>query len=90
MSIVCRLIHNFAGGMSEDALWRLCASSREANPRSVFHSCQHFQEKDNLFRKDVNDSSKVSTCSEKRLSTTSGKRSKTVNQNQEKTDACDR
>ena len=85
MRRVCRLIHNFAGGMSEDALWRLCASSREANHRSVFHSCQHFQEKVNLFRKGVNDSSKVSTCSEKRLSTTSGKRSKTVNQNQEKT-----
>ena len=47
--------------------------------------CQSFQEKDNLFSKGVNYSSKVSTCSVKRLSTTSGKRAKTVNQNQEKT-----
>ena len=60
MRRVCRLIHNFAGGMSEDALWRLCASSREANHRSVFHSCKLFQEKVNLFSKGVNDSSKVS------------------------------
>jgi hypothetical protein len=73
MSRVSRLIPNFADGMSADALWRLCASSREANHRSVFHSCQQFQEKDNLFRKGVNDSSKVSTCSGKRLSTISGK-----------------
>ena len=50
-----------------------------------FCRCQSFQEKDNLFSKGVNDSSKVSTCSVKRLSTTSGKRRKTVNQNQEKT-----
>ena len=48
--------------------------------------CQSFQEKDNLFSEGVNDSSKVSTCSVKRLSTTSGNRVKTVNQNQEKTD----
>ncbi|MBR4794492.1 MAG: hypothetical protein IK038_12715, partial [Bacteroidaceae bacterium] len=74
--------------MPEDALWRLCASSRLANHRSVFHGCQHFQEKVNLFRKDVNDSSKVSTRPGKRLSTTSGKRAKTVNQNQEKTAFC--
>ena len=85
MSRVCRLIANFAGGMSEDALWRLCASGRLANHRSVFHGCQQLQEKDNLFSKGVNDSSKLSTYSEKRLSTTSGKRAKTVNQNQEKT-----
>ena len=85
MSRVCILIPNFAGGMSEDALWRLCASSRLASHRSVFHGCQLFQEKDNLFRKGVNDSRKLSTCSEKRLSTTSGKRAKIVNQNQEKT-----
>ncbi len=85
MNRICRLIHNFASGMPEGTLWRLCASSRLANHRSVFHSCQHFQEKDNLFRKSVNDSRKMSTCSEKRLSTTSGKRAKTVNQNQEKT-----
>ena len=88
MSRVCRLIPNFAGGMSEDALWRLCASSRLANHRSVFHSlwlrlyeCQQFQEKVNLFSKGVNDSRKVTTYSGKRLSTTSGKRAKTVNQN---------
>ena len=85
MSGVCRLIPNFAGGMSADALWRLCASSRLANHRSVFHSCQLFQEKVNLFSKSVNDSRKVSTCSGKRLSTTSGKEWKTVNRNQEKT-----
>ena len=52
---------------------------------SVFHSCQLFQKKDNLFSKSVNDSSKVSTCSGKRLSPTSGKEQKTVNHNQEKT-----
>ena len=45
---------------------------------------QLFQEKVNLFSKGVNDSSKMSTCSGKRLSNTSGKRAKTVNQNQEK------
>ena len=73
MSRVCRLIPNFAGGMPADTLWRLCASSRLANHRSVFHSCKLFQEKDNLFSKGVNDSSKVSTCLEKRLSNTSGK-----------------
>ncbi|MBR0389974.1 MAG: hypothetical protein IJK37_07740, partial [Prevotella sp.] len=51
MTRVCRLIPNFAGGMEAGALWRLCASSREANLRSVFHGlglrlgeCQHFQE----------------------------------------------
>ena len=86
MSRVCRLIPNFAGGMSEDALWRLCASSRLANRRSVFHGCQLFQEKVNLFSNGVNDSSKVTTYSGKRLSTTSGKRAKTINRNQEKTD----
>ena len=74
MNKVCRLIPNFASGMSKDTLWRLCASSRMANHRSVFHSCQLFQEKDNLFSKDVNDSSKVSTCLGKQLSTTSVKR----------------
>ena len=71
MNRVCRLIHNFAGGMPEGALWRLCASSRLANHRSVFHSCQRIQEKDNLFSKGVNDSSKLSTYSGERLSTTS-------------------
>ena len=84
MNRICRLIPNFAGGMLENTLWRLCASSRLANHRSVFNSCQLFQEKVNLFSKGVNDSSKVSTYSVKRLSTTSGKRGKTVNQNQEK------
>ena len=74
MNRICRLIPNFAGGMLENTLWRLCASSRLANHRSVFHSCKQFQEKDNLFSKDVNDSSKVSTCSVKQLSTTSVKR----------------
>ena len=58
MNRVCRIIPNFVSGMSKDTLWRLCASSRMANHRSVFHSCKQFQEKDNLFSKDVNDSSK--------------------------------
>ena len=35
----------------------------------------------NVFSKGVNDSRKMSTYSVKRLSTTSGKRAKTVNQN---------
>ena len=85
MSRIFRLIHNFACGMPEGTLWRLCASSRPANHRSVFHGCQPFQEKDNLFSKGVNDSRKMSTCSGKQLSTISGKEQKTVNQNQEKT-----
>ena len=50
--------------------------------------CQSFQEKDNLFRKGVNEIRKVSTASVKPLSTTSGKVQKTVNQNQEKTTIC--
>ena len=74
MNRVCRIIPNFASGMPKDTLWRLCASSRLANHRSIFHSCQLFQEKDNLFSKDVNDSSKESTYSVKQLSTTSVKR----------------
>ena len=74
MNRISRLIHNFAGGMLEGTLWRLCASSRLANHRSVFHSCQQFQEKDNLFSKGVNVSSKLSTNSGNRLSTTSGKK----------------
>ena len=85
MNRICRLIPNFADGMLENTLWRLCASSRLANHRSVFHSCQRLQEKVNLFSKGVNDSRKVSTCSGKQLSTTSGKNKKTVNRNQEKT-----
>ena len=47
--------------METGALWRLCASSRLANHRSVFHSlglrldeCQHFQENVNDVRKIVN------------------------------------
>ena len=76
MNRICRLIPNFAGGMLENALWRLCASSRLANHRSVFHSCQLVQEKDNLFSKSVNPIRKVSTCSGKQLSTTSGKSKK--------------
>ena len=74
MNRVYRLIPNFAGGMPEGTLWRLCASSRLANHRSVFHGCQYFQEKDNLFSKGVNDFRKLSTYSGKRLSTTSGKK----------------
>ena len=48
--------------MEAGALWRLCASSREANLRSVFHGlwlrqseCQHFQENVNETRNAVND-----------------------------------
>jgi hypothetical protein len=48
--------------MEADALWRLCASSRLANHRSVFHGlglrlskCQHFQENVNETRNAVND-----------------------------------
>ena len=52
--------------MEADALWRLCASSRLANHRSVFHGlglrlskCQHFQENVNETRNAVNDVRKV-------------------------------
>ena len=55
MRQVCRLISNFAGGMEADALWRLCASSRLANQRSVFHNRQPFQENVNEIRNAVND-----------------------------------
>lgn len=62
MTRVCRLIPNFAGGVEADTLWRLCASSRLANHRSVFHGiglrlskCQHFQENVNETRNGVND-----------------------------------
>ena len=48
--------------MEAGALWRPCASSREANLRSVFHGlwlrlgeCQHFQENVNETRNAVND-----------------------------------
>ena len=58
MISVCELIPNFAGEMEAGALWRLCASSRLANRRSVFHDlglrldeCQHFQENVNEIRK---------------------------------------
>ena len=62
MKRVCRIIPNFADGMEADTLWRLCASSRLANHRSVFHGlglrlskCQHFQENVNETRNAVND-----------------------------------
>ncbi len=62
MGRICRLIINFANGMEADALWRLCASSRLAILRSVFHGlwlllseCQHSQENVNEIRKAVND-----------------------------------
>ena len=52
--------------MEADALWRLCASSRLANHRSVFHGLwlrlgggQHFQENVNDVRKTVNMFSKT-------------------------------
>ena len=72
MTRVCRLIPNFAGGMEAGALWRLCASSRLANLRSVFHSlwlrlskCQHFQENVNETGKAVNDVRKTVCLSSK-------------------------
>jgi hypothetical protein len=56
-----RLILNFANDMEAGTLWRLCASSRLANHRSVFHGiglclsrCQPFQENVNKTRNDVN------------------------------------
>ncbi len=55
MRQVCRLISNFAGGMEAGTLWRLCASSRLANHRSVFHNRQPFQENVNEIRNAVND-----------------------------------
>ena len=62
MASVYGLTPNFAGGMEDDTLWRLCASSRLANHRSVFHGlglrlseCQHFQENVNETRNTVND-----------------------------------
>lgn len=62
MISVCELIPKFAGEMEAGALWRLCASSRLANRRSVFHDlglrldeCQHFQENVNEIRNAVND-----------------------------------
>ena len=72
MTRVCRLIPNFAGSMEAGALWRLCASSREANHRSVFHGirlrlnkCQHFQENVNKTRDAVNDVRKTVNLSSK-------------------------
>ena len=66
MKRVCRIIPNFAGGIEADTLWRLCASSREANRRSVFHGlglrpnkCQHYQENVNETRNAANDVRKV-------------------------------
>lgn len=62
MRQVRRIIPNFADGMEAGALWRLCASSREANHRSVFHDlwlrlseCKHFQKIVNGIRNAVND-----------------------------------
>ena len=58
--------------MEAGALWRLCASSREANHRSVFHGirlrldkCQHFQENVNKTRDAVNDVRKTVNLSSK-------------------------
>ena len=58
--------------MEAGALWRLCASSREANHRSVFHGlglrlgeCQHFQENVNKIRNAVNDVRKIVNLSGK-------------------------
>ena len=72
MRQVCRLISNFAGSMEAGSLWRLCASSREANLRSVFHGlwlrlgeCQHFQENVNETRNAVNDVRKTVNLSSK-------------------------
>ena len=47
----------FVGAMylSPDTSWRLCASSRLANHRSVFHNRQPFQENVNEIRNAVND-----------------------------------
>jgi len=72
MARVYGLILNFAGGMEAEALWRLCASSRKANHRSVFHGlglrlgkCQHFQENVNETRNIVNDVRKAVNLSSK-------------------------
>ncbi len=65
MKQVCRLISNFAGGMEAGALWRLCASSRLANHRSVFHNRQPFQENVNEIRNAVNDFRKIDNLSSK-------------------------
>ena len=72
MARVCELIRNFAGGMEAGALWRLCASSRLANHRSVFHGlglrlseCQHFQENVNEIGNAVNDVSTTVNYSSK-------------------------
>ena len=72
MTRVYGLIPNFAGGIGADALWRLCASSRLANHRSVFHGswlrlseCKHFQENVNETRNAVNDVRKTVNLSSK-------------------------
>ena len=72
MTRVYRLISKFAGGMEAVALWRLCASSRLANHRSVFHGlglrlnkCQHFQENVNETGNAVNDVRKTVNLSSK-------------------------
>ena len=58
--------------MEADALWRLCASSRLANHRSVFHGirlrlgeCQQNQENVNEIRNAVNDVRKTVNLSSK-------------------------
>ena len=45
--------------MEAGALWRRCASSREASHRSVFHTRQPFQENVNETRNTVNDVRKI-------------------------------
>ena len=62
MGRVLRLIPNFVRGIWTGALWRLCASSRWANHRSVFYNiwlrlyeCQLLQENVNEIRNTVND-----------------------------------
>ena len=85
MYTYCRLIHSFTNGSRVDALWRLCASSRLANRRSVFHNitaspvslstfsgkCQPFQEKVHFEKKHCQPFQEIFP--------------KSVNQNQEKT-----
>ena len=74
MTRVYRLIPNFADGMEAGTLWRLCASSRLANHRSVFHGlglrlnkCQHFQENVNETRNAVNDVRMIVNLSSKTI-----------------------
>ena len=93
MAQFCGLILNFAGGMEEGALWRLCASSRSGKPPQCFSWFRAPpMASDNFFSKMSTKPGMLSTMSVrpstfpvKRLSTTSGKGQKSVNQNQEKT-----